>query len=140
MAIVRNASALALGLLVVGLGLYGAVVVTPLAYPAAFTAAGATSNVVALFVMFSIIEVFTMFAGWITARLVADRRRAVAIRMAVVGVALAMGAGVLRWSAAPAWYYVASWVLMPAAAAVGVAAWERTLRRPTAPGTSFPLL
>jgi hypothetical protein len=124
----RNVSALALGLLVMGLGLYGAAVVTPLAYPAAFDADGATANAVAAFVMLSIAEVFTLFAGWITARLAPDHRMGHALLMATAGLAIAIFVGAVRWSAAPSWYYVATWVLIPFAAALGAAAWERSLR------------
>ncbi len=125
----RNLSALVLGLLIVGLGLYGAAAVTPLAYPGAFDAQGATTNVVALFVMLSISEVFTVFGGWVTARIAPDHRIGHAILMASVGLAVAIFVGAVRWSAAPPWYYAASWLLMPVAGAIGAAAWERSLRR-----------
>ena len=125
----RNMSALALGLLIMGLGVYGAAAVTPLAYPAAFGANGATANVVALFVMLSVTEVSTLFAGWVTARLVTDHRPGHAILMSSVGLTSAITVGAIRWNAAPSWYYVASWVLMPFAAALGARAWERSLRR-----------
>lgn len=127
----RNMSALALGLLVMGLGLFGAAAVTPLAFPAAFTTQGATTNVVALWVMLSITEVFTMFAGWVTARIVTDHRKGHALLMAALGLTAAVGVGAVRWHAAPSWYYVLSWVLIPFAAALGSAAWERSLRRNT---------
>ena len=125
----RNLSSLALGLLVMGLGLYGAAAVTPLAYPAAFNAQGVTSNVVALFVMLSITGVFTMFAGWVTARLVPDHRLGHVLLMAVVGLAIAIFVGAVRWITVPLWYHVVSWTLLPVAAAIGAAAWERSLRR-----------
>jgi hypothetical protein len=124
----RNVSALALGLLIMGLGLYGAAAVTPLAYPAAFDAQGATSNAVAAFVMLSISVVFTMFAGWVTARLAPDHRLGHALLMAASGLAIAIFVGAVRWGAAPSWYYVATWALIPVAAALGAAAWERSMR------------
>jgi hypothetical protein len=117
----RNVSALALGLLIMGLGLYGAAAVTPLAYPAAFDAQGATSNAVAAFVMLSISVVFTMFAGWVTARLAPDHRLGHALLMAASGLAIAIFVGAVRWGAAPSWYYVATWALIPVAAALGAA-------------------
>ncbi len=125
----RNMSALALGLLIMGLGLYAAAAVTPFAYPGAFDAQGATSNIVALFVMLTVTEVSTLFAGWVTARLVTDHRPGHAILMAAVGLTSAVTVGAVRWSAAPPWYYVVSWTLMPFAAALGAKAWERSLRR-----------
>ena len=125
----RNLSALALGLLIVGLGLYGAAAATPIAYPAAFDGDGATTNALALFVMLSITEVSTLFAGWVTARLVSDHRAGHAILMATVGLATAVLVGAIRWSAAPSWYYVTSWILMPVMALIGARAWERSLRR-----------
>ncbi len=125
----RSLAALALGLLVVGLGILGGAAVTPLAIPAAFTVEGHTTNAMALFVMLVITTVFTMFGGWITARLSPDHRAGHAILMAVAGVAVAVLVGAIRWAAAPPWYYMATWAVMPVAAAVGAAAWERSLRR-----------
>ena len=125
----RSLSAIALGLLVIGIGLYGAAAATPFAFPAAFDAAGRTAHVVALFVMLSITEVFATFAGWVTARLVADHRAGHAILMATIGLAIAIAIGAVRWDSAPSWYHITSWMLMPAAAALGAAAWERSLRR-----------
>ena len=125
----RSLSALALGLLLVGFGLYGAAAVTPFAFPAAFDADGRTTNAVALFVMLSITEVFTLFGGWLTARLVTDHRAGHAILMATIGLAIAVALGAVRWDTAPSWYHVTTWVLMPVAAAIGAAAWERSLRR-----------
>ncbi|MBC7843627.1 MAG: hypothetical protein H7099_15005 [Gemmatimonadaceae bacterium] len=125
----RNMSALALGLLIMGLGVYGAAAVTPYAFPGAFDAQGATANVVALFVMLTVTEVTTLFAGWVTARLVTDHRAGHAILMAAVGLTSAITVGAVRWSAAPSWYYITSWMLMPCAAALGAKAWERALRR-----------
>lgn len=125
----RSLAALALGLLVVGLGILGAAAVTPLAILAAFTVDGHTTNTVALFIMFSITTVFTMFGGWITARLSPDHRAGHAILMSVTGVAVAVLVGAIRWAAAPPWFYVASWAVLPVAAAVGAAAWERSRRR-----------
>ena len=125
----RSLSALALGLLLVGRGLYGAAALTPFAYPAAFDADGRTTNVVALFVMLTITEVFSLFGGWLTARLVTDHRAGHAILMASIGLAIAVAVGAVRWDTAPSWYHVTTWVLMPVAAAIGAAAWERSLRR-----------
>ena len=125
----RSIAGLALGLLFVGLGLYGAAAVTPLAFPAAFDALGATTNVMALLVMLAIAEVFAAFAGWVTARIVADHQKGHAIMMATVGLAAAVCAGAIRWGAAPSWYYALQWILLPLAATVGAAAWERSLRR-----------
>lgn len=125
----RNIAALALGLLFMGLGLYGAAIAAPLVVPSAFDARGHTTNTMALFVMLTITEVFTMFAGWVTARLVSDHRPGHAVMMATIGLSVAVFVGAIRWSAAPAWYYVTSWVLLPVAAAIGAYAWERTLRR-----------
>ncbi len=125
----RNASALALGLLIMGLGLYGAAAITPFAYPAAFDGDGATMNPVALFVLLSITEVTTLFAGWITARLVSDHRAGHAILMATIGLASAVLVGAIRWGAAPSWYYITSWMLIPVMALIGARAWERSLRR-----------
>jgi hypothetical protein len=127
----RNLAAMALGLLITGLGLYGAAAVTPLAFPAAFDAQGATFSAVALFVMLSITVVFTMFGGWITARLVTDHAPGHAVLMSVVALVPAVMVGAIRWSAAPSLYYVVSWLLMPCAAALGAAAWARTVRRKT---------
>ena len=125
----RSLTALALGLLITGLGLYAAPAVTPLAFPGAFDSTGATSHVVALFVMLSITEVFTMFGGWVTARLVADHRAGHAILMGTSALAIAIAVGAVRWSTAPSWYFIACWMLMPVSAAIGAAAWERSLRR-----------
>ena len=125
----RNLAALALGLLVMGLGIYGAAAVAPLAFPAAFDARGYTTNTLALIVMLAITEIFTMFAGWVTARLVSDHRPGHALMMAIVGLAIAVFVGAVRWSAAPTWYYFVSWTLMPVAGALGAFAWERSLRR-----------
>ena len=125
----RGVSALAAGLLFVGLGVYGAAAAVPLAYPNAFDSDGRTSNLVALFVMLTITEVSALFGGWITARLASDHRIGHAILMATVGLAFAIAVGAVRWSAAPSWFYIVSWMLMPGAAALGAAAWERTLRR-----------
>ncbi len=125
----RNLAAVALGLLVIGLGIYGAAAVAPLAFPAAFDARGYTTNTLALIVMLAITEVFTMFAGWVTARLVTDHLPGHAVMMAIVGLAVAVFVGAVRWSAAPAWYYLVSWALIPVAGAVGAFAWERSLRR-----------
>jgi hypothetical protein len=125
----RNVSALALGLLFVGLGVYGAAAATPHAFPAAFDSDGATTNFLALFVMLTITEVTTLFAGWVTARIVTDHRAGHAILMATVGLTSAVLVGAVRWGAAPSWYYITSWMLMPAAAALGAKAWERSLRR-----------
>lgn len=125
----RNMTALALGLLVMGVGLYGAAAATPAAFPDAFNAQGHTSWPVALFVMLAITVVTTMFAGWVTARLVSDHRVGHALMMSILGLASAMFAGAIRWAAVPTWYHVATWILIPPAAALGALAWERTLRR-----------
>ncbi len=125
----RNLSAHALGLLFMGLGLYGAAAVPPLAYPGAFDGLGYTTNTMALILMLVITAVFAMFAGWITARLVTDHRPGQALLMATIALAIAVFVGAVRWAAAPSWYYVASWCLLPAAAYVGALAWERSLRR-----------
>jgi hypothetical protein len=125
----QSALAIALGLLFAGIGLYAAPAITPVAYPAAFTATGVTSNPVALVVMLSITTVFTAFGAWLTARAVTHHRVGHALFMAVIALASAMFVGAVRWAAAPAWYYVTSWILLPCAALIGTAAWERTLRR-----------
>ena len=125
----RNIAALALGLLFIGLGLFAAAAVTPFAYSAAFDPAGATRNVVALFVMLTITAITSAFGGWITARLVSDHRVGHALMAATLGLVAAVLMGAVRWGAAPSWYWVTSWLVIPAAAAVGAAAWERTLRR-----------
>ena len=125
----RNLPALALGLLVVGLGLYGASAVTPIAFPAAFNAQGHTTNLLALIVMLAITEVSMMFAGWLVARTVADHRAGHALLLATMALATAMFTGSIRWAAAPAWYHVVSWALLLPAAMLGVRAWERSLRR-----------
>ena len=125
----RNITALALGLLFIGLGLYAAAAVTPFAYSAAFDLDGATRNVVALFVMLTITAITSAFGGWITARLVSDHRVGHALMAATLGLVAAVLMGAVRWGAAPSWYWVTSWLVIPAAAAVGAAAWERTLRR-----------
>jgi hypothetical protein len=127
--VVRNLSALALGLLVLGLGLYGAAAVAPLAFPAAFNTQGGTRDLLALVVMLAITEVFAAFAGWVTARLVTDHRTGHALLMGTMGLALAVFIGAVRWAAAPPWYFILSWCLLPLAAALGAAAWERSLRR-----------
>lgn len=125
----RNLAAIALGLLFTGLGLYGAAAVTPAVFPAAFTADGHTTNAAALALMLVITAVFTMFGGWVTARLAPDHLLGHALMMAVLGLAAAVFVGAVRWAAAPAWYYLASYALLPVAAAIGSAAWERSLRR-----------
>ena len=125
----RNITALALGLLFIGLGLYAAAAVTPFAYPAAFDQGGATRSIVALFVMLTITAITSAFGGWITARLVSDHRVGHALMAATLGLVAAVLMGSVRWGAAPSWYWVTSWIVIPAAAAVGAAAWERTLRR-----------
>lgn len=127
----RNISALGLGLLCIGLGLYAAAAATPFAYPAAFDSDGATRNAVALFVMLTITAVTAAFAGWLTARIVSDHRIGHALMTATLGLVAAVLMGAVRWAAAPSWYWVASWMLLPAAAAFGAAAWDRTLRRKT---------
>ncbi len=125
----RNLAALALGLLVMGLGIYGAAAVAPMAFPAAFDVRGSTTNTLALIVMLAITEVFTMFAGWVTARRVTDHRPGHAVMMSIVGLAVAVFVGAVRWSSAPAWFYLASWALIPVSGAIGAYAWERSLRR-----------
>jgi hypothetical protein len=125
----RNLTAIALGLLIMGLGLYSAAAVTPLAFPSAFSAQAHTSNPAALTVMLAITLVSTTFAGWICARLAPDHRLGHALMMGVLGLAAAVCAGAIRWAAAPAWYYFLSWGLIPVAAALGAAAWQRSLRR-----------
>jgi len=125
----RNLSAIALGLLIIGLGLYAAAAVTPGAYPAAFDAQGHTTNAVALFVMLTVTLVTTAFGGWVTARLAEDHLTGHALVMATVGLVSAVFVGAIRWAAVPTWYYAASWMLMPVAAAIGASAWQRTLRR-----------
>jgi MFS-type transporter involved in bile tolerance (Atg22 family) len=125
----RSLTAIALGLLFVGIGIFAAAAVTPAAFPSAFSAEGATTNAVALVVMLAITEVFAMFGGWVTSRLVDDHRLGHAVMMSICGLAVAVFVGAVRWSAAPAWYYVASWGLIPCAGALGAAAWERSMRR-----------
>lgn len=125
----RNLSAMALGLLVMGLGLFGAAAATPAAFPAAFNGQGHTTFPVALFVMVTITVVSTMFAGWLTARIATDHRVGHALMMATLGLGSAVFVGAIRWAAAPSWYYVVTWALIPPAAALGALAWERTLRR-----------
>lgn len=125
----RNLSAMALGLMVMGLGLFGAAAATPVAFPAAFNAQGHTTFPVALFVMVTITIVSTMFAGWLTARIATDHRVGHALMMASLGLGSAVFVGAIRWAAAPAWYYVVTWALIPPVAAFGALAWERTLRR-----------
>jgi hypothetical protein len=125
----RSLSSIALGLLFMGLGLYAAAAVTPIAYPAAFTTLGYTTNPVALTVMLSITLVTTAFGGWITARLAEDHHLGHALMTATIGLVSAVLMGAIRWAAAPAWYHVSSWILIPAAAAIGAMAWERTMRR-----------
>jgi hypothetical protein len=133
---VRNLLALALGLLFIGLGLYGAAAVTPIAFPAAYTAQGNTRDLLALCVMLAITEVFAAFGGWVTARLVTDHRIGHALFMSIMGLALAVFIGAVRWASAPPWYFVLSWILMPVAAAIGASAWERSLRRQSRPETA----
>jgi len=125
----RSFSAISLGLLVMGLGLYAAAAVTPGAYPAAFDAQGHTSNAVALFVMLVITLVTTAFGGWVTARLVDDHLMGHALMTATFGLSAAVFIGAIRWAAVPTWYYVASWILIPVAAMIGASAWQRTQRR-----------
>jgi hypothetical protein len=125
----RNVSAMALGLLVMGLGIYGAAAVAPLAFPAAFDARGYTTDTLALIVMLAITEIFTMFGGWLTARVVTDHRPGHALMMAILGLSVAVFVGAVRWSAAPAWYYLVSWTLIPVFGALGALAWQRSLRR-----------
>lgn len=125
----RNVAGMALGLLFMGLGIYGAAAVTPFAFPTAFDPRGYTTHPVALIVMLSITVVFTMFAGWVTARIATDHRKGHALVMATMGLATAIFIGAIRWAAAPSWYYVSSWMLIPVAATIGAAAWERSLRR-----------
>ncbi len=125
----RNLSALALGLLVLGLGLYGAAAASPFAFPEAFNAQGGTRDRLALVVMLAITGVFAAFAGWVTARVVTEHRKGHALLMGTMGLALAVSLGAVRWSAAPPWYFIVSWCLIPMAAALGAAAWERSLRR-----------
>ena len=95
----RNIAALALGLLFIGLGLYAAAAVTPFAYSAAFDPAGATRNVVALFVMLTITAITSAFGGWITARLVSDHRVGHALMAATLGLVAAVLMGAVRWGA-----------------------------------------
>jgi MFS family permease len=137
--VLRSLLAIALGLMVVGLGLYGAPAVTPFAFPAAFDAQQGTRDPIALSVMLAITTVFSAFGGWVTARLVDNHRTGHAVFMSVVGLAVAVFIGAVRWATAPAWYFVAAWCLMPIAAAIGAAAWERSLRRlgPTARTTAL---
>jgi hypothetical protein len=85
--------------------------------------------VVALFVMLSITLVTSAFAGWITARLAEDHLMGHALMMSTLGLASAVFMGAIRWAAAPPWYWATSWILIPVAAAIGAAAWQRTLRR-----------
>lgn len=125
----RNVSAVALGLLLVGAGIYAASAVTPLAFPAAFTSAGATSNALALFVMLSITEVTMMFAAWVVARLVTDHQAGHAMLLATFALAIAVFVGAIRWASAPVWYHWTSWVLMPVFAMLGARAWENSQRR-----------
>jgi hypothetical protein len=125
----RGLFAIALGLLFMGLGLYAAAAVTPIAFPGAYDAQGGTTNVVALFVMLSVTLVATAFAGWITARLADDHLMGHAVMMGTLGLASAVFMGAIRWAAAPPWYWATSWILIPVASAIGAAAWRRTLRR-----------
>jgi hypothetical protein len=128
----QSALALALGLLVVGLGLFGAAAATPFAFPAAFQDGGQTTNPAALFVMLSISCVFTIFAAWIVARLVPDHRTGHGLMLSAMGVSVAIGVSAVRWATAPYWYHILSWALMPLCGYIGAAAWERTLRRQSA--------
>jgi hypothetical protein len=125
----QSAVALALGLLVIGVGLFGAAAATPFAFPSAFLNNGATTNPVALFVMLSITAVFTMFGSWMVARMVSDHRIGHGLMLSLAGVAVAMCTSAIRWGTAPYWYHVLSWALMPLCGYLGAAAWERTLRR-----------
>jgi hypothetical protein len=125
----QSAAAMALGLLVIGVGLFGAAAATPFAFPSAFLDGGSTTNPVALFVMLCITSVFTTFAAWIVARMVPDHRTGHGLMLSVVGVAVAICASAIRWATAPYWYHVLSWALMPLCGYLGAAAWERTLRR-----------
>jgi K+-transporting ATPase A subunit len=127
----RSVLAIGLGLLFAGGGIFAASAVTPLAYPAAFGPGAATSNPVALFVMLSIIGVFSTFGAWLTARSVEHHRLGHALFMSVVALAVAMFVGAVRWAAAPLWYHIATWLLLPCAALLGTRAWERTMRRMT---------
>jgi hypothetical protein len=130
----QSALALALGLLVIGVGLFGAAAATPFAFPSAFSDGAMTTDPVALFVMLSITVVFTTFAAWIVARMVSDHRRGHGLVLAAIGVAVAICSSAIRWSTAPYWYHVISWALMPLCCYVGAAAWERTLRRTASTG------
>lgn len=125
----RNMSALALGLLIMGLGLYGAAAATPGVFPGAFDAQGGTTNAMALTVMLTITLVSTMFAGFVAARIASDHRPGHAIMMSVLGLTSAVFMGAIRWATAPSWYFIVSWVLIPPAAALGAFAWERSLKR-----------
>ena len=125
----RSLSAIGLGLLIMGLGLFAAAAITPGAFPGAFDTLGHTTNAVALFVMLSITLVTTAFAGWITARFSEDHRMGHALMMATLGLATTVFMGAIRWAAAPPWYWGTSWALIPLAAAIGASAWQRTLRR-----------
>jgi hypothetical protein len=125
----RSVSAIGLGLLLMGLGIYSAAVLPPLAVPQGFAPDGSTTHVVALFIMLSITEVFALFAGWVTARLVEDHRLGHAALMATCALAVAMAVGAIRWSAAPSWYYVTSWLLLIPAALLGARAWVRVVQR-----------
>jgi hypothetical protein len=125
----KGLSAIALGLLISGLGIYAAAVLTPLAVPLAFRADGSTGHVVALFIMLCITQVFALFAGWVTARCVDDHRVGHAALMATCALAVAICVGAIRWAAAPPWYYVTSWLLLVPVAMLGARSWERIVKR-----------
>ncbi len=132
----RNVSALALGLLFVGIGVFGASAGAPFVFPAAFDAQMRTASPPALFVMLVITEVCVMFGAWLVARIVTDHRVGHALMLAAAGIAVGVFTSAIRWSTAPAWYHVLSWVLMPVASYIGAKAWERTLRRHAAVATN----
>jgi hypothetical protein len=130
----RSVLAMGLGLLLTGVGIVGAAVVTPLAVPQAFAPDGSTVHVVALAIMLAITEVFALFAGWVTARLASDHRIGHAALMATCALAIAIAVGAIRWSTAPAWYHVTSWVLLIPAAVLGARAWVRVVQRKASAG------
>ncbi len=115
----RSIAAVLFGFVLIGALSIGADVVLRQALPTAFDAAGRVESVDVLLLMMGYVGLFAVTGCYLTARIAPGRPMLHALVLGALGLAFNIAGSIALWDTAPAWYHVASLVLVMPYAWVG---------------------
>ena len=129
MPIVRSIAAIVVGFLVIGALSFGTDMLVKSSMPGMFDAAGRTDSVGILLLTMAYVAIFAIGGCWLTARLAPSHPMRHALILGALGLLFNIAGAIAMWDTAPAWFHIASLILVMPYAWIGGRLRERQLER-----------